>query len=153
MLAGPRPARNLLETCSLASLKTCVCAWSCRFVQSPPCQQVPKRLVRVHEPHWPDLSSVTWPVLVVYVNMVDIAEKVVAACCSFPDKGCGKREQQRLAVGHGNVRFISIHQALSNVATLRRGRCGHCCMARRCYSSAAAAAAAAADAVVYRQFD
>jgi len=78
--------------------------------------------------------------------MVDVAEKVVAACCSFLRKGCGKREQQRVAVGHGNVHFISIHQALSNVATLWHGRCGHCCMARRCCS------AASADAAVYKHF-
>jgi len=43
----------------------------------------------VHEPHWPDLSSV-WPDLylerwVTYVNMADIAEEdqVIAVCSSI----------------------------------------------------------------------
>ena len=59
-----------------------------------------------------------------------------------------------MAVGPGNVHFISVRQVSSDAATLRRGRCGHAAQwptRPRFY----AAAAAAADALcsVYMQFD
>jgi len=37
-----------------------------------------------------------------------------------------QQEQQRLAVGPGNVQFISIRHVSSDAAMLQRGRCGHC---------------------------
>ena len=40
-----------------------------------------------------------------------------------------EQEQQRVAVGRGNTQFNSIRQVSSDVATPRRGTCGHCCMA------------------------
>jgi len=42
------------------------------------------------------------------------------------------KNKQRIAVGPGNAHFISIRQVSSDAATLQRGGCGHCCMARRC---------------------
>ena len=56
------------------------------------------------------------------------------------------KKQQRVAVGPGNAHFISIRQASSDAATLRRGTCGDCCMTRFCCCCSAGAA-------VYRQFD
>jgi len=60
------------------------------------------------------------------------------------------QEQPRLAVGPGNAHFISIRQVSSDVATLQRGRCGHCSTV---WPAATAAAAAVAGVDVYRQFD
>jgi len=56
-----------------------------------------------------------------------------------------EQEQQRVAVGPGNVHFIFIGQVSSDAATLKRGRCGHC--------STAWLAVAAGGAAVYKQFD
>jgi len=49
-----------------------------------------------------------------------------------------EQEQQRVAVGPGNVHFISIRRVSSDASMLQRGSCWHCCMPRRCCCSAAA---------------
>jgi len=60
MLAGPKPAGDLLETYALAGLRL---AWACFALPKLYHASMSEDLFvrRVHEPHWPDLSSVTWP--------------------------------------------------------------------------------------------
>jgi len=47
------------------------------------------------------------------------------------------RTATRIAIGPGNINFISIRQVSSNAVTLRRGKYRHHFMAR-CYAAAAA---------------
>jgi len=76
--------------------------------------------------------------------------------------GLQEKEQQRVAVVPGNVRFICISQVSSDAATLQRGRCRYGCTAAAMFlpvlgssssGATAAAAATATGAAVYRQFD
>ena len=80
MLAGLKPARNLLEPCSLASLRL---SRVCDHVAFSKVHHASKSEDLFACTNQTDLTWTVRAVLVVYVKMADVAEEVVTACCSL----------------------------------------------------------------------